>query len=63
MIKDLDLNRKGKKCGCICPECRLDLVAVRGEVYEAHFRHMVEDNTCKGSDETLLHKLAKEIIV
>ena len=62
-VYDLGLNVRGLNCNCKCPECGSDLVAVRGEIYEHHFRHYNEDIECGGNDESLIHSLAKKIII
>jgi hypothetical protein len=47
-----------------CLRCECDLVTVKGEARkkEWHFRHKV-DSDCLGGQETVIHKLAKQIIV
>lgn len=53
---------KGASCGCICPICETPLYARQGEKRTHHFSHAYNHN-CKGSDETLLHKMAKEVLL
>ncbi len=53
--------KRGLDCDCICPDCKKDFVAVKGNKNDWHFRHYEETN-CKGGQETALHLLAKEII-
>jgi hypothetical protein len=51
----------GLGCGCSCPACGALLVARRGGVRIAHFAHAV-DRACASAHETMLHKLAKQLI-
>nr|WP_157033879.1 competence protein CoiA family protein [Belnapia moabensis] len=51
----------GLECGCSCPACGAPLVARRGEMRVAHFAHAT-DRTCASAQETMLHKLAKQLI-
>ncbi len=51
----------GLECGCSCPACGAPLVARRGEMRVAHFAHAT-DRTCASAQETMLHKLAKQMI-
>lgn len=53
---------KGASCGCICPICEKPLYARQGEKRTHHFSHAYNHN-CKGSDETLLHQMAKEVLL
>lgn len=53
--------RSGLSCGLICPECRRRLVAKKGHVIRHHFAHEA-DGACAGAVESMLHKLAKQII-
>ena len=52
---------KGLKCGCNCPECKEPLIARKGSERVHHFSHK-PGSKCQGAAETILHKLAKEII-
>ena len=54
----------GLACGCVCPGCRRPLVARKGEVRTHHFAHhsLVDDKPCIIAGETVLHRLAKEIL-
>ena len=51
----------GLGCGCTCPACGAPLVARRGGVRIAHFAHAV-DRACASAHETMLHRLAKQLI-
>ncbi|MDD2765726.1 MAG: competence protein CoiA family protein [Opitutaceae bacterium] len=50
---------RGRKCGCICPECHARLVARRGKIKVPHFAHAA---ACPGAYETCIHRAAKQII-
>ena len=51
----------GLDCGCTCPACGIPLVARRGDVRIAHFAHAT-DRACAAAHETMLHRLAKQLI-
>lgn len=51
----------GLACGCICARCGANLVARKGAIRCHHFAHY-RDTECSGAAETLLHRLAKEIL-
>lgn len=61
--KVLHINEaeRGSSCNCICPECGTKLVAKKGLINQHHFAHL-NGKECKNATETVLHKLAKEII-
>lgn len=42
ILVHVDEVEKGKKCNCFCPSCDSPLVAVKGEIRQHHFRHLVE---------------------
>lgn len=46
----------------VCPDCRGELIAVRGAVRVHHFRHSA-DAECRTAGETAIHQLAKKIIL
>lgn len=54
----------GKRCGCVCPGCKKDLIAKKGEVNAHHFAHdhTEDSDNCKYGAETAIHKMAKQII-
>lgn len=52
---------RGLACNCVCAGCGEALVARKGEHRGHHFAHLGETR-CTGGAETLLHRLAKEII-
>ena len=41
-----------------CPECTGEMISVRGEQYEHHFRHSIKSN-CPGSAEAAMHYAKK----
>lgn len=51
--------RQGKECNCTCPDCGLQLIAKQGQIMAWHFAHS-QPTECFG--ESILHKVAKEII-
>ncbi|MCW3124173.1 MAG: hypothetical protein JWQ38_3665 [Flavipsychrobacter sp.] len=51
---------RGNACDCICIECGNELQARKGEARRHHFKH-ITGTECDG--ETILHKLAKKILV
>ncbi len=53
---------RGRACGLFCPACRTPLVAKKGEVRVAHLAHGAADVACVGAVETVLHRLAKEVL-
>ena len=55
----IDNVEKGNS-DCICTKCNDSLIPRKGEINAAHFSHK-SDKTCTG--ESLLHQLAKQIIV
>jgi hypothetical protein len=53
----------GKKCGCICPCCRVPLIAAnKGKVRQHHFKHDFGAE-CGGGLESAIHLAAKQIIM
>lgn len=64
---NIDDAAHGKACNCFCPICHKPLIARNSKpLNEAkrvhHFAHSKGCN-CEASDETVLHKLAKQIIL
>jgi len=51
----------GLSCDCVCPACKKQLIARKGEVKAHHFAHYKSED-CLSGLETALHKLSKEII-
>lgn len=52
----------GASCGCFCPICEQPLIARKGLKRAYHFSH-AHNYDCKGSDESLIHKMAKEVLL
>lgn len=52
----------GASCGCFCPICEQPLIARKGPTRVYHFAH-IHNHDCKGSDETILHQMAKEVLL
>ena len=52
---------RGLDCGCICARCGDALIARKGNFRQHHFAHY-RDLDCLGAAESLLHRLAKELL-
>jgi hypothetical protein len=52
---------RGLDCGCVCARCGDALVARKGPSRQHHFAHY-RDSDCPGAAESLLHRLAKELL-
>jgi hypothetical protein len=52
---------RGLDCGCVCACCGDALVARKGASRQHHFAHY-RDSDCSGAAESLLHRLAKELL-
>ncbi len=57
-IKDVP---RGLACGCVCARCGQALIAKKGPIRQHHFAHLEVIN-CHGATESVLHRLAKELI-
>lgn len=51
----------GLACGCVCPGCKGELVAHKGDERAHHFVHHAP-TSCAAAYESALHKLAKQLI-
>lgn len=49
----------GLACDCVCPSCKVTLVAKKGKINSHSFSHN-ESNICIGAIETALHLAAKK---
>ena len=59
----IDSVLKGSACKCTCPKCNKPLDAKNGgSIRKHHFAHS-HGSFCKGSYETTLHLLAKEVLM
>lgn len=55
--------QRGLDCECVCAECGDRLIAAKGDIYQHHFRHLVErDGSCSLGGETAIHLFAKQLI-
>src|SRR3954462_4390695 len=52
----------GLACECVCPACKRQLIAAKGDIYRHHFRHHADQVECAHGGETALHLYAKQII-
>lgn len=57
----IDDVEKGKDCECLCPHCKAQLVAKKGERRVKHFAHYTLAE-CDHGTETALHLMAKNIV-
>lgn len=57
----IDEVERGLNCGCKCPACEHPLVAHKGPVKAAHFKHY-QGSDCGKGVETALHHMAKGIL-
>lgn len=64
-IDSIPIEKRGKKCDCICPKCKAVLYAKlgSGELHgrKPHFAHE-SGSDCHGAGMTILHILAEQII-
>ncbi len=60
-LVSIDDVESGLSCDCVCPACKKQLIARKGELKTHHFAHY-KSSDCLGGLETALHKLSKEII-
>ena len=63
--KHVNEVKTGKDCNCFCPQCGAKLIAINSkpesESKAHHFAHE-RGSDCKSSEESMLHKLAKEVL-
>lgn len=57
----IDEVEKGLACNCLCPHCKSQLIAKKGEHRVKHFAHYKLAD-CDHGTETALHLMAKDII-
>jgi len=60
-FKDAKSVPNGDKCGLVCFKCKKPLQAVQGQKRGDYFRHK-NNSDCGGGGESLMHKMAKQII-
>jgi hypothetical protein len=58
-IRHVSEVANGNKCGCVCLECKEELVSHQGEKMAWHFKHKVLSN-CQGM--SVLHYVAQEVL-
>lgn len=61
-IVHIDDVERGRKCGCICPDCRSALDAIKGDIRQHHFRHAI-GHECVNGMESAIHLAAKRVIM
>lgn len=60
----IDEVKPGQQCGCTCPICGVELIARnQGDKIVHHFAHLPYQKKRSVSEESDLHKLAKQIIL
>ena len=52
---------RGLSCGCVCPNCKENLIAKRGEINSHHFAHE-SGADCGGGAESAAHLMGKSIV-
>lgn len=57
----IDEAKRGKDCHCICPYCKRNLIAKKGDINENHFAHFPGED-CNLGGETALHLAAKALL-
>ena len=74
-IYDIPVDLKGLRCDCICPHCKTELIAKKGDIREYHFAHYNDEHMTVNRDgklcttnievanQTALHRMAKEIML
>ncbi|CEP35306.1 MULTISPECIES: competence protein CoiA family protein [unclassified Halomonas] len=61
-ISQLTPAERGDRCGCVCPECRTQLIAKMGKIVRHYFAHAPGIRPCAGGAETGIHLAAKQLI-
>lgn len=59
-VISINESLKGKSCDCFCIGCGGELIAKQGSINSWHFAHV--SNDCFITNESILHKIAKQII-
>ncbi|MBP7483518.1 MAG: hypothetical protein KA788_13360 [Lacunisphaera sp.] len=59
--KDIADVKSGKKCGCVCPACKSDLIAKKGDILRHHFAHAT-GASCSTGLQTSIHIAAKDMV-
>ncbi len=60
-LRFVDDVPRGQKCNCVCPYCKVDLMAKKGQIKEHHFAHKNNKN-CTGARMTALHIMAQNVL-
>ena len=60
-LRFVDDVPRGLECNCVCPYCKVDLMAKQGQKKEHHFAHKNNKN-CTGARMTALHMLAQNVL-
>jgi len=62
-IVGVDEVPRGADCGCFCLNCEEPLIARKGDEVVHHFAHHSDGGCGSGSEESALHKAAKNVLV
>lgn len=60
-LRFVDDVPRGLECNCVCPYCKVDLMAKQGQKKEHHFAHK-NNRKCTGARMTALHMLAQKVL-
>lgn len=63
-LVEVDDVPSGLRCDCVCPGCKRELIARKGEVNAHHFAHAhaKDSDLCEYGTETAIHLMAKQIL-
>lgn len=61
VLRHIDSVPNGKQCRCVCPACGEPLIARQGAMLSHSFAHD-SGAECRWAQETVLHRLAKQLI-
>ncbi len=61
-VVSIDDVESGLKCNCVCPSCKSQLIARKGEEKQHHFAHYNSED-CGWKGESIIHKISKEIFL
>lgn len=62
MLIHIDDVPSGLTCDCVCPHCKVALIARKGEIRRHHFAHHSTKAACEHGYQTTLHMMAKDIL-
>lgn len=62
VLVSIDQAARGARCGCICPACKVPLIARKGDILIHHFAHSGSGQGCGVGLETNAHLWAKQAL-